>query len=498
MDSSIAKEFHKAQRRLAGLAEDPLQLDQERQRFNRTPPPHTPYPSALTTLSMSPRALNREQLRRQERRIKLGLEAEASTPSEQFSAQIEEERRRIWVADPGANWINIYGGDTTFREQAREIVKNRWVEQGIWNNKWNVFAFGRWKHEEPLELEPEPKLKVDIEVEPSNPIFSFFGMGAQPRLNPSKIEDERQRQFEERRAVREREREASRPYYQFLYQVSKERERVEAERGEEIDPIRNINTIAYDNVKRTWVKRKIWNLKWGTLPGMSWKHEEPIEDEEEPAGTLTPTPNHPFGYPFGFHHYETNHHVREETPLSVAHRHPFGCLSPARPYHNQAFNNMNNSTSEQEINGMNTPNTPRLVQGPFEGASNGVNTPQPVQRAPQGLFNGASNVQRTFDSASNSMNARTTEQGAMNLSVQHASNGASNGMNARTTVQSAMSAPVQRVASAPQMGLARLPVPYMRSLSATPSLNSPSGVRSKSSSAARGVAKRAARGRARK
>jgi hypothetical protein len=37
----------------------------------------------------------------------------------------------------------INPGDGTFKEEARKTVKKLWVEQGIWNNKWNQFAYGR-------------------------------------------------------------------------------------------------------------------------------------------------------------------------------------------------------------------------------------------------------------------------------------------------------------------------------------------------------------------
>ena len=40
----------------------------------------------------------------------------------------------------------------------------------------------------------------------------------------------------------------------------------------------DINTTAYKRVKSAWTKRRIWNTKWGVLPGMSWKHEQPFEE----------------------------------------------------------------------------------------------------------------------------------------------------------------------------------------------------------------------------
>jgi hypothetical protein len=156
---------------------------------------------------------------------------------------------------------------------AKENVKERWVEQGIWNNKWNEMASGRWKHEEPLE--PESESETDSEA--PTPLFSF----QRPKRRRPKS-DEEKRRTAERRAVRERERKASRPYHQFVYQISKERERMQDEStsGEGTGVgIPNINTTAYENIKNTWTKRGIWNKRWGILPGMSWKHEEPLDEE---------------------------------------------------------------------------------------------------------------------------------------------------------------------------------------------------------------------------
>jgi hypothetical protein len=54
--------------------------------------------------------------------------------------------------------------------------------------------------------------------------------------------------------------------------------------------IADINTRAYENVKNTWNGRGIWNKRWGILPGMLWKQEEPLE---EIADHLIPTPGNP-------------------------------------------------------------------------------------------------------------------------------------------------------------------------------------------------------------
>jgi hypothetical protein len=64
--------------------------------------------------------------------MQLAGEHEASEPRKQFSAQVEEERRRIWNADPSTSWRELTLADLyTFQEEASETVKKRWVEQGI-------------------------------------------------------------------------------------------------------------------------------------------------------------------------------------------------------------------------------------------------------------------------------------------------------------------------------------------------------------------------------
>ena len=124
-------------------------------------------------------------------------------------------------------------GDSPYRfvclpGRGRETVKKRWVEQGIWNNKWNQFAYGRWKHEEPLELESESR-----RTRKQDPHLPFFPFPPKPQPKPRRAKsDDEKRRIAERRVIREREREASRPYHQFVYQISKERERIQEESTE--------------------------------------------------------------------------------------------------------------------------------------------------------------------------------------------------------------------------------------------------------------------------
>jgi hypothetical protein len=91
----------------------------------------------------------------------------------------------------------------------------------------------------------------------------------------------------------EREREASRPFYQFMYRVSGERGLIQEEASCSRQPPESpeelgtgttapappdINTTAYERVKSAWIRRGIWDAKWGVLPGMQWKHEQPFDE----------------------------------------------------------------------------------------------------------------------------------------------------------------------------------------------------------------------------
>lgn len=64
----------------------------------------------------------------------------------------------------------------------------------------------------------------------------------------------------------------------FLYEVTNERERMTNPSTPEIlaDADADINTQAYERVRRRWEDRHIWNKDWRVLPGMSWRHEKPV------------------------------------------------------------------------------------------------------------------------------------------------------------------------------------------------------------------------------
>ncbi|KAI1127059.1 hypothetical protein F5Y10DRAFT_201203 [Nemania abortiva] len=274
---------------LAALLDNPERLDRARSRFDNSPPVYRSQPSGTTTEPWSPDRRSDEQRRLEERENQLRLDRLASSPDEQYRRQKKEELDRLEeeASDLTRRQL-LYGrGPVNFWILAEENVKKRWVEQGIWNEKWKPFHEWRWKHEEPLSLQIQEEAQDEAAARP------IFRKRAEPRMRQLTSD-------EQARAVRERE--ASRPFHQFVFQVSKKREQIQGrstvDQGQgqgqpaSSDFAHDINTRAYEEVKNIWIKRGIWNAKWGILPGMSWKHEQPLQEmlREELGDDYQPVP----------------------------------------------------------------------------------------------------------------------------------------------------------------------------------------------------------------
>ncbi|KAK8076637.1 hypothetical protein PG994_003909 [Apiospora phragmitis] len=172
------------------------------------------------------------------------------------------------------------------RTQAALAVKKDWVQQGLWQPSFEglvrqrYFAVGVWKHQEPLALVDDDG--VDLERYPNT----------YARLR--------------------RHRDASRPCYQFRWQVDKVRDRLldqwwhsvvvadeekkkEKEKEKEkkerahatttttttakvMMPSAKVDSEAYWEVRQAWEKRRIWDNEWEVLPGQHWRHERPLEE----------------------------------------------------------------------------------------------------------------------------------------------------------------------------------------------------------------------------
>lgn len=260
---------------LQEFADDPDQLDNARMRLHDGLPPFTSRtsPSSTSTRIQSPNAPSKEQKLQEEQQWKLRRDRAASLPNEQFEAQVHEETERIIRAVELGTLVVPVGKD--YSKVACENIRHCWIGQGIWKDEWDSAPNGLWKHEEPST--PRPASGPLTKTSPRSRLFSDM-QGADP---PSTLSTNAQaRESPQRNAVSTHEREASRPFYQFISQLSRERERIQDESkfGNVATSVpANINTVAYENVKNTWVRRGIWDKRWGIFPGMSWKHEWPLE-----------------------------------------------------------------------------------------------------------------------------------------------------------------------------------------------------------------------------
>ncbi|OAA35311.1 hypothetical protein NOR_08066 [Metarhizium rileyi] len=264
-----------AQNALRALLNDPEQLSLARQRFEEPPPPYRSQSSGQSTVLESPSPPSEERRRRSRAdwRCRLQLEYHGSHPGSLFRKELSAECRRVdEQVDKGVCRVPI---GVEFHLFAYETLRKRWVEQGIWSEKWTArggFPEGKWKHEEPPELESQSE--SDSEVE--SPIFlGHLCRARAPKPRRVKSDEELQRI-----AQRERERSASRPFYRFMEQVSREREwlqEVSRLEGSHVADSPEINTMAYTAVKNAWIEWGVWYRKWQVLPGMSWKHELPLE-----------------------------------------------------------------------------------------------------------------------------------------------------------------------------------------------------------------------------
>lgn len=205
-----------------------------------------------------------------------------STPCEQFERHVT----KVWLE------TKLPLCDRNKSKEIAEItVREDWKAQGIWNQKWGKKPekkiHERWMHEEApdsastSEADTAPASNTNItsglksaELQSS---LSHWGIKLPKAVKPS--------------TEQKHDHDASRPFQQFIHQLSKERERLllyESTSGPIITfDNADINNIAYENVKNDWKASWIWNEKWGTIPGMKWKHEEPFE---MPKDDPTPEP----------------------------------------------------------------------------------------------------------------------------------------------------------------------------------------------------------------
>ncbi|KAF2754866.1 hypothetical protein EJ05DRAFT_136645 [Pseudovirgaria hyperparasitica] len=188
---------------------------------------------------------------------------ERSTPRKQFMQQVKKiheqiiKQRTIETIRRPTHRID----DTQdLIINAENIVRARWVEQKIWKSSWGpawppsarsgwrqdilhsrkgpwVPERARWGHEVELDGEDKPdREEVDID--------------------------------------------ASRPLYQFKFQVGAEQKWIQDEalslRGTSLTAS-DLEQKAYETIKAEWTELEIWNPDWSEYPGMSWMHADQLD-----------------------------------------------------------------------------------------------------------------------------------------------------------------------------------------------------------------------------
>lgn len=251
------------------LVEDPERLERTYQRLCGSPRYRSRAPSTEFDTPFYPpdgptvRTNRREEVKKQ---------IDQSRPDAQFHAQKEELAAEI----TSETLVRTEGSFNSCRIDfgiASCAIMRHWKEQGIWDPAWPERDPGRnWMHEAPRKS----STVSDTNAEDSS-VSALNSGDHKPNLTEEQKESK----------------EASRPCHQFTFQVNRERERLQlkwqlGDNPATLQP--DINTIAYNNVKERWVKRHIWDERWGILPGMRWRHEEHFETFwKTPSRTPTPT-----------------------------------------------------------------------------------------------------------------------------------------------------------------------------------------------------------------
>ena len=231
--------------------------DLSERRFSRSPPrvPSAPSTEYEESESPSPNARLQE---------KESWELMNSTANAQFTTQIKDELGRIRVArDKDLLQHPLFD----LEEAAEANVKYRWIQQGIWDERWASQPSKVWKHE--LEESPPPVRPSDSAKEGGVKKF-----GTQHKRKHSDLEEEYHETV--RCAVDYQNRQSSRPCYQFLYQFCQEREWIKMGLGkQDQDQQTKLDTRAYQSLKSRWMRDGIWDEDWSFIPGTSWRHERP-------------------------------------------------------------------------------------------------------------------------------------------------------------------------------------------------------------------------------
>lgn len=145
-----SRDIEKISAVLQSLANNGHRLNGERERLENPP---EPSPPGIATRGPSLTPLppdEQEKMDHATRMFQLTERASLARPFHQFRHEVLLEQHRIWRAEedkPQNTMTPDYRLD-----EARKVVRARWIEQDIWSRRWKTEASDTWKHESEKEF----------------------------------------------------------------------------------------------------------------------------------------------------------------------------------------------------------------------------------------------------------------------------------------------------------------------------------------------------------
>lgn len=213
----------------------------------------------------------------------------AATPICLFRAMVQDEFDWLAVNKPLVG-THTPGTRASKMAYCSLIIQQRWEDQGVWQDEWPDVAPGNaWAHEGYRILQAIEEFVTEAVAAVTPP--SMTSDGSEDFDDAPVTYITRRRSESEMKllagiqAIDAIEAESSRPHIMFANCLANEKERMLFERAaagsedEDTEESRNaLNMRAFARVKATWVRWRIWNDKWGCMPGLTWKHEHPIDE----------------------------------------------------------------------------------------------------------------------------------------------------------------------------------------------------------------------------
>lgn len=240
-------------KKLEGISKDSDVLRSQRPALGIDAADHSCLSTRSPSFDMSPDEAThfaRKQLEARQRRA-------ASLPVNQFAAELDEEKDRVWRQHQDYNRDKPRPIGGIIDEQALEHIRSRWQnEEKIWPPDKDLppKSGELWPHKMPH--------RVQKATAKTNSLFQ--------RGDPYRQQGDSKAGLQGILA--------SIPYDRFHFEMARVRKKLTAERIRPQELRLDTGTWVYRKARENWERRAIWDPKWQVFPGFEWMHERP-EDE---------------------------------------------------------------------------------------------------------------------------------------------------------------------------------------------------------------------------